>query len=63
MKLEDLGKPAECSRCHKTFPSDRVIFEGADLEPICRYCLQKVDAPRADILARIQSLRKPGGNS
>ena len=59
MKLEDLGKPAECSRCHKMHPSSGLIFEGDDLEPICHACLQEVDPPRWEVLSRIQALRRP----
>ena len=59
MKLEDLGKPAECSRCHKIWPSDHLIFEGEDMEPICQTCLAEVDGPRAALLAKIQGLRRP----
>ena len=63
MKLDDLGKPAQCTRCKKTYPSDQMIFEGEDLEPICQTCLREVDGPRADLLAKIQGMRRPKGPS
>ena len=59
MKLEELGGPAECTRCKKTFPGDQLIYEGEDYEPICFKCLKEVDGPKMDVLSKIHGLRPP----
>lgn len=59
MKLEELGGPANCTHCKKTFPGDQLIYEGEDYEPICYDCLKKVDAPKMEILSKIHGLRRP----
>ena len=58
MSLEYLGKSAKCSQCGQLSAPEELIYEGEDLEPICRTCLTQLDPARMEIIDRIQKLRK-----
>ena len=60
MNLDQLGQPARCSECGQLRESEALLYEGAELEPICLTCLEKLDPARAMLLKTIQKRRQSG---